>query len=255
MLYPSHRNHNRTLPTMTAHFPVTEPIGQDANIIMIALNSRSEQLKIDIDSQSLIKKITMTGLKILGLAAGIVTAASIPVATLMFAATPLTIGATALAVAISCLAICMLLDLRSAGELIIKDQWKALFESLRKGNGREILETCQELAKQKEKRQSAFNQCLGTLPPEETTPFFHKVCLIAYLQIALESLRQDNKEAAKSNAHLALSHFGSSGFKDEIQDFVQKILDSPKSMCRLMEDCQAGEDLHALDHLLAQHIQ
>ncbi|HEV8051390.1 MAG TPA: hypothetical protein VGP47_02765 [Parachlamydiaceae bacterium] len=236
---------------MTAHFPVTQAIGRDANVIMIALNSRSEQLKFDIDTQSLIKKITMTGLKILGLLSSVAAVASIPVTALMFAATPLTIGATALLLAVSCLALYMLLDPRSPGELIIKDQWKAVFEALRKGNGREILDTCQELAKQKEKRLSVFTQCLGSLPPDETTPFFHKICLIAYLQIALEALRHNDKEAAKSNAHLALSHFGSSGFEPEIQKFVQEILDSPKNMRHLMDTHQAGEDLHALDYLIA----
>ena len=238
---------------MSAHFPVTEAIGRDANFIMLALNIRSEQLKFDIDSQGLLKKITMTGLKVLGLTSSVVAVASIPVTALMFAATPLTIGAAALCMAISCLAIFMLLDARSPGELIIKDQWKAVFNSLRKGNGKEILETCQELARQKEKRQKLFSQCLGSLPPDETTPFFHKVCLIAYLQIALEALRTDNEETAKSNAHLALSHFGSSGFQDEIQKFVQEIIDTPKNMRQLMDTCQAGKDLHALDYLMAMN--
>lgn len=236
---------------MTAHFPLTEAIGRDANLIMVALNSRSEQLKIDIDSQSLLKKITMAGLKALGLASSITAIASIPIAPLMFAAIPITIGASALCLAISCLVIVMLFDLRSPGELIIKDQWKSLFESLRKGNGNEILKTCQELAKQKEKRPSLFNQCLGLLSPHETTPFFHKVCLVAYVQIALDALRADDEETAKSNAHLALSHSGSSGFQDEIQKFVQEIIDSPKNMRQLMDTCQAGEDLHALDSLIA----
>jgi len=240
---------------MIAHFPVTEAIGKDADIIMNALNSRSEQMKSKIDSQSLFKKITIVALKALGLASGILAIASIPVTALMLATTPLTIGAIALCTAISCLALYVLLDPRSPGELIIKDQWKSVFEALRKGDGKQILETCQELAKQKEKRLASFSQCLGSLPPSETTPFFHKTCLIAYLQIAMEHLRNNEEEKAKSNAHMALSHFGASGFSNEIEKFVYIITESPKNMRALMDTHQAGEDLHALDYLISMKTQ
>lgn len=236
---------------MTAYFPITDPISNDAHAIMHALNSRSEQLKSMIESQSLWKKISLEALKALGLASGIVTIASIPVSGLMFAATPITIGVVALCMTISCLALYMLVNPKSPGELIIKDQWKSVFNALRKGNGKEILETCQELARQKEKRLSSFNQCLGYVLPNEITPFFHKSCLVGHLQIAMDHLRKGEEEEAKSNAHMALSHFGGSGFSKEIKYFIDEIAESPKKMKKLIEKHQAGKDLHALDYLVA----
>lgn len=243
------------LTLMTLHFPITAPIGNDADIIMFALNSRSEQIKSKIDSQGLFKKITFVALKAIGLSSGVLAAASIPVTIILFTTTPLTIGAIALCASITCLALYMILDVRSPGELIIRDQWKSVFEALRKGNGKQILDTCQELAKQKEKRASSFNQCLGSLSPNETTSFFHKTCLVGYLQIAMEHLRHGEDDKAKSNAHMALSHFGASGFSKEIENFVHGITDSPKTIYNLMESCQAGEDLHALDYLIAVKTQ
>lgn len=238
---------------MTVHFPVTEPISKDADIIMQALNARSEEIKSSIDHQSLFKKTTLIALKALGLTSGVVAVASIPVTAIVFAITPLTIGTIALCTAISCLALYMFLDPRSPGELIIKDQWRSVFEALRNGNGKQILETCQELAKQKEKRLASFNQCLGSLDSNETIPFFHKTCLVGYLQIALDHLKNNAEKEAKSNAHLALSHFGASGFSSEIEDFIKIITHSPKEMNLLIETHQAGEDLHALDYLIATH--
>lgn len=251
MLYNFAFKTKNSINMMTTHFPITSAIGQDADTIMIALNSRSAQIKSNIDSQGIFKKITIMALKILGLISGITTASSIPVTVIVFTVTPLTIGAAALVTTITCLTIYMWLDPRSPGELIVKDQWKSLFEALRKGNGKQILDTCQELAKQKEKRASSFNQCLGAMPASETTSFFHKTCLVGYLQIAMEYLRNGDEEQAKSNAHMALSHFGASGFSQEIENFVSIITLSPRTIRELMEKCQAGKDLHALDYLVA----
>ena len=235
---------------MTAYFPITEPISHDAHSIMAALNSRSKQLKLEIDSQSIPKKITICAIKILTVTSGVLAIASMPVALIMFSAAPLTIGAISASAAICSLAFYMLLDPRSPGELILRDQWRSVFDSLRKGKGKEILETCQELARQKEKKSSSFALCLGSLPQNETTPFFHKTCLIGYLQIALEYLRNGEEEEAISHAHRALSHFGASGFSAEIKDFAQKIVESPKDVRHLMDALHIGEDLHALDYLI-----
>jgi hypothetical protein len=169
----------------------------------------------------------------------------------MFSAVPLTIGAISSATAICNLALYMLLDPRSPGELILRDQWRSVFDALRKGKGQEILETCQELARQKEKKSSSFDLCLGSFPRNETTPFFHKTCLIGHLQIALEHLRDGQEEEAISRAHLALSHFGASGFASEIKEFTQKIVEFPKDVRYLMDVLQIGENLHALDYLIA----
>lgn len=235
---------------MTSYFPITEPIGNDASIIINALNTRSKQLKSEIDSQSLLRKTSMVALKIIGLAATAAALACVPVTFFLFSTTSLTIGSLALSLSISCLALYMLFDLKSPRELIIRDQWKAVFESLRKGNGREILATCQELATQKEQRLSYFSQCLGFLNPNDTLPFFHKTCLVGYLQIALEHLKDREDEKALSNAHMALSHFGASGFPNQIKKFLDKIVDSPEQIRQLIDTHQTGNDLHALDHLL-----
>lgn len=236
---------------MNVYFPITQALGNHADIIMKALNSRSEQMKLHLDAQSLFKKIAIIALKALGLASGVIAIASIPVTALMFTLTPLTIGGIALCNAVSCLAIHMLLDARSPGEQIIRDQWKAVFNALKKGKGKEIIETCQELAKQKEKRGSLFDQCLNSLPVSEVTPFFHKTCLIGYLQIALEHVRNGKETEAKSNAHMALSHFDASGFSGEIENFVRAITESPKQMHNLLHTHKVGEDLHALDYLIS----
>lgn len=239
---------------MNSYFPITEPIGNDANVIINALNLRSTQLKSTIDSQSLVKRITMSALKIIGLASSVTAIASIPVTFILFSTTTLTLGAIALSLSISCLSLYILMEPKSPRELIIRDQWKTVFQALRKGNGNEILETCQELAKQKEKRLSSFSQCLGSLNPAETLPFFHKTCLVGYLQITLENLKNHEDEKALSNAHMALSHFGASGFSEEIKSFLEKIIDSPNSIRHLIDLHQAGSDLHALDYLVAMKI-
>ena len=236
---------------MTPYFPITRPLNQDADIIINALNIRSEQVKTNVDSQNIIKKIFMVAIKVLGLAAGIVTLACIPVAAILFTAAPLKLGIASLSLAISCLALTLLLDPRSAGEGIIKDYWKSLCEALRTGNGHKIIETCQELAKQRETRADSFKNSLGSLSITEIDPFFHKTCLVGYLQIAIEHLKRGEEEQAKSNAHLALSHFDASGFATEIEKFVKSITESPGKMRQLMQAHPAGNDLHALDYYIA----
>lgn len=227
---------------MYASFPVTGPIGNDANIVIQALNARSAQLKSL--NENIFRKITMTALKAIGLTAIITALASIPIS--------LSISALATGLSISCLVLYLLLDPKSTRELIIREQWKSLFQSLRKGNGKEILETYQELAKQKEKRLPIFTQTLGSLNSNDTLPFFHKTCLVGYLQIALEKLKNYEDQQALSHAHMALSHFGESGFPFEIKKFLEEITESPADIRQFIKAQQSGNDLHALDDLIAK---
>lgn len=236
---------------MTPYFPITSPLNKDAEIIIDALTIRSEQVKANANSQNIIKKIFMVAIKVLGMAAGIVTVACIPVAAILFTAAPLKLGFANLSLAISCLALSLLLDPRSAGEGIIKDYWKSLCEALRNGNGKKIIETCQELAKQQESRADSFKNALGSLSITEINPFFHKTCLVGYLQIAMEHLKHGEEEQAKSNAHLALSHFDASGFSPEIEKFVRSITESPGKMRQFIQAHDAGNSLHALDSYVA----
>lgn len=240
---------------MTDYFPVTKPISNAAETIIVAMNSRSYQLKSSIDSQGLFKKITMMALKALGLAGGVIAVASPAVAALMFAVTPLIIGGITLVIAISCLALSVLMDPRSPAELRVKDLWSSLFEALRKGNGKKILEACKELSAQKEMRPLGFTQCLGTLSLEETAPFFHKTWLLGHLQVALEHLRNNDPIETRSSAHMALSHFDASGFSQEIKDFVQCIADSPVDMQEFMATHPVRSDLHGLDYLVVMKSQ
>lgn len=236
---------------MPDYFPITEPINNDAELIRIALISRAEQLKSMVDSQGLFKTITMLAAKIIGSLAGIVAAGSLPAAGIMFSAAPLTIGGIASAISVSCLALYIFLDPKSPSEVYIRELWKTVFISLRDGKGKEILEALKELVKQKEERLHAFEQTLGGNPAQDTMPFFHKTWLVAYLQISLEHLRNSEPEQARSNAHLALSHFEFSQFSPEIKHFIQEIADSPKDMQLFAkENEEAGDDLLALDYLV-----
>lgn len=252
--YGLHKTQQIKTIMTTQHFPITGPLGNDADIIINALNSRSEQIKSNADSQGLIKKITIIAIQTIGLAAGIVAVASVPAAAFLLSVTPLTIGAAGLVATITALALHILLDPRSAGELIVKDYWKDLFEALKGGGGKEIIEACQELFKQKDMRKSSFKQCLGTLPPEDVDPFFHKSSLVGYLQIALKHLRNQEDDLARSKAHLALSHFDASGFPATVKNFAAAITENPKRVRLFIENNDAGHDLHALDYFLARSI-
>lgn len=235
------------------NFPVTGAIGNDADIIINALNSRAEQIKSNTESQSILKKITIVASQIIGLAAGIVTVACLPASLFLFSVTPLTIAAISLVSCISFLALHILLDPRSPGELIVKDHWKHVFEALKEGDGKKIIQTCQDLFKQKDQRITSFKLCLGTLPPDDVDPFFHKTSLVGYLQLALEHLRNNEDDMAKSKAHLALSHFESSGFAPKVKLFATAITENPQEMKHYIESKEVGYDLHALDYLLSHY--
>lgn len=239
---------------MTPIYPVTVPLSKESDAIIASLKTRSEQIKLHIDSQSLQKRICLTAMRIFGLASAITAAASIPVAVLVTITAPVIIGATTLISAIACLALSIYLDPRSPAELIVRDLWKSVFEALRNGDGKIIIETVQELAKQKDKRTDAFNQCLGRMDASDTTPFFHKTCFVGYIQMALENLRNNDDDLAKSNAHLALSHFDGSAFPHEIERFAKTVFDSPQKIRSLVIECSEGTDLHALDYIVSTYL-
>ena len=239
---------------MTALYPITDPINQDADDIISALKTRAEQIKITLDSQSLAKKISLASIKIFGLASAVTAAATVPVAALVTVTAPVMIGVTALISAVACLTLSIHFDARNPAEMILKDLWKAVFEALREGNGKKIIETAQELAKQKEKRKDAFHQCLGDMDPDFTTPFLHKTCFVGYLQMALDNVRNNEDDIAKSNAHLALSHFDSSAFSPDIERFAKSILETPQKIRAVMEACDAGNDIHALDYIISVYL-
>lgn len=239
---------------MTAIYPITDPLGNEADTIIAALKTRTEQIKIDVDSQSLLKRISLTSMKIFGLACAMTAAASVPVAAFVTLTAPAIIGVTALISAIACLALSIHFDPRSTSEMIVKDLWKGVFEALREGNGAKIIATAQELAKQKEKRAAAFNESLGGMDPTSTTPFLHKTCFVGYLQMALGNLRNGEDDIAKANAHLALSHFDSSAFPAEIERFARSIIDTPQKIRAVMEACDAGTDIHALDYIISVYL-
>lgn len=237
---------------MPNYFPITEPINTDAELIRTALITRSEQLKSMVESQGILKTVTMTGTKVFGSIAGIVAASSLPAAGIMFAAAPLAIGGIASAISISCLALYIFLDPKSPNEIYIRDLWKSVFLSLKNGNGQKILKELEELVKQKEERLQAFEQTLGGNPASNTLPFFHKIWFVAYLQIALDHLKNDELEEARSNAHLALSHFEYSKFPVEVKNFTKEITEAPQNIQFFVKENQeAGDDLHALDYFIA----
>lgn len=229
-------------------FPLTYQIRQEADTMISALNARSLGLRHTIDSQSLVKQVSVIMLKTLGLEGAVVTAACIPVALLTFTATPLIIAAMSLTTAITCLALSIFFDPRGPGESIVKDQWKALFEALQKGNGEQIIQICKELAN--EQRSASFVRCLGGLQPVEVAPFFHKICMAGYLLRAFEELKKDVEDQAKSYANLALSHYDQSGLPKEIETCAKEIADNPKEIRRLLQLQEVEPTLKNLDYLL-----
>jgi hypothetical protein len=233
-------------------FPVTHPIRCEADAINTALDLRTEEIKNRIRSQSLIGRVSIIALKIIGLAASLVTIASVPLAAFLFVAKPLVIAAAAFALAITCLGLGMLLDPRSTAESIVKDHWKTLFEALCKGNGPEIIDKCTQLAQKKELRPGPYEKCLGGLNPAEVDPFFHKTCMVGNLLIAMELLEKNDHEGAKSHANMALSHYETSNFSLELERFGKAIIDNPEDILRLMKKHQISCNTHSLDVLIVK---
>lgn len=235
---------------MNTHFPLATATAREAEKIIHAMDARQEELKESIASQNLLKTITVVALKNLGLAAGILAIACLPVSILAFTITPLTIAAGSLAVAIACLALGMLLDPHSPGESIVKDHWNALFAALRKGNGLRIVEASHDLAKQEKKRASAYKSCIGTLTRDEITPFLHKTCVIGYLLIAIEHLSKSEIDKAQANAKVAMSYVERSNFPEEVSQFAQAVCNYPVEMQQLLEIQSVGIGVHAIDCLI-----
>jgi hypothetical protein len=233
------------------YFPLTHQIRHEADKVITALNARSKELRDSIDSQDLFKQMSLVILKTLSLEGAVVTAACIPVAIITFTATPLIIAAMSLTTAITCLALSIFFDPRDPGESIVKDQWKALFTSLQVGNGAEIIQVCQELAaKQNERHSTSFVRSLGGLQPIEVTPFFHKICMAGYLLIALEGLKKNDEEQAKTFANFALSHFDQSDLPKEVEMYAKEIIDNPDEIRRFLQAKQIEPNLRNLDYIL-----
>lgn len=235
---------------MNVYFPTAFAITLDADEIIEAINGRTQEIKANIDSQGVLKKIVLEAAKVLGLASGVFAVAALATSLVTFTITPLTFAFAATAAAVTWFTVSILLDPRNAGEAIVKDQWQALFQSLREDSGEDIIKRGQDLLKQKEQRPASFDQCVGKLDPETLNPFFHKTCMVGYLLIALKHLHQKEEELAKSNAHLAMSHFGSSGFPKEIEQLAQAIIANPAELVQLIENHQVGNGIHALDYLI-----
>lgn len=235
---------------MTTFFPLTGVIARDADTMIQAINKRSAQVKSMQDSQTLVKRVTLASIKILSLASAVVATASIPAAIAVSFTVPLTIGITSIITAIACLSLSLYLEPRSSGELIVKDLWKKVFEALREGNGKKMVETARQLAAQQEKRTSAFTKCLGETDPAEATPFLHKICFVGYLQQALYLLEAGEPEQAKTTAKLAISHYASSGFSPAVGEFAASIIKQPQTIKSLVEGCNTCIDLHRIDSLI-----
>lgn len=237
---------------MKTYFPITHAISRDAEIITHALDKRAEEIK-NINSQSLCRRLTILALQVIGLAAGLLTLACLPLAAIMFTITafPLKVAGISLILALTCLGLGILLSPTTPGEIIIKNKWRGLFSSLRQGDGALIIQSCQELAIQKEQRRDSFNRCLGPLSPDETSPFFHKACLVGYLLLAIQHLRRGEKEQANSKAQSALSHFPGSEFPDEVRHFVKRFGEAPQSMMQDLTTFHSSQyPLHSLDQIL-----
>lgn len=238
--------------------PITQPISNDTQMIIYAIDSRSDEIKKFNNSQNIIKRIIIAALPVIGLAAALVSIGSIPVAVILFTATmmPLAIAGINLGIALTCLTLSIVLNPTSPGETIIRKQWKDLFSALRKGDGELIIETCQELAKQKDGRKDSFKRCLGTLPADETTPFFHKICFVGYLLIAMQSQLKGDSEQSSFMVQKALPHFDGSGFSAEVMTFAKLMMDNPQDVQSLIELHSHSESrLHALDHMLVKHLK
>lgn len=240
---------------MNTYFPITTALNRDSEVIINALTNRSAEIKAS--SQNLTRRVSVLALQMIGLAAAIVTVACLPTAAILFTVTvlPLKIAAISFVLAITGLGLSILFSPSSPGETIIKNQWKALFAALRQGDGQLILHTCRELAAQKQKRRDSFNSCLGPLPPDETTPFFHKTCLVGYLLIAMQHLRKGDREQSNTSAHSALSHFQQSGFPEEVRRFIKSYMDAPQTMQQHLKLHQHSQyPLHALDRILVNKL-
>lgn len=235
---------------MNTYFPITSALNQEATSIHTALDKRALALKNKVDGQNVIKRICLAAFKMLSLATCLIAIASIPVAVVTLTAAPLTIAAAGFAISISLLALSIILDPRSAGETIIKDQWKALFSALRQGSGTEIVNTSQALAKQKRHRAAAYQKCVGELPMESLTSFFHKTRLIGHLLSSIEHLAQSNIPLTRQSAQSALTDFEQSGFSHPVKLFIQTLIERPIEIYDLNASLTATPGIHKLDYMI-----
>lgn len=238
------------------YFPITSALSRDSELIIDALNTRSQEIKTA--SQNQLRRISILALQLIGMAAAVLTLASLPVAVIMFTATifPVKVAAISFSLSLIALGLSVLLSPTGPGETIIKNLWKSLFFALRQGDGALILRISQELEVQKQHRRDSFKSCLGPLPPETAIPFFNKSRLVGYLLIALQHQRKGDRDQAITNAQNALSYFDQSGFPEDVKRFIKICLDNPHSMQQLLKLHHHSQyPIHALDTILVTRLQ
>lgn len=240
---------------MNTHFPITEAINRDASTIILALNRRVNDVKNIVDNQSLARRVSIVALDLIGLASGLVSIACLPVIAFTVSLAALPIAAIAVTLSITSLALSIFFHPRSRGESLVKDYWKHLFQAIRKGNGQEIIQTCQELAKQEKQRPAHFQHCLGIKSDVAIEPFWkaflHKTSLVGYLLMAIDNFRLGDEEKGQMHSDQALSHFEASGFFEEVQRYLKDLKDPHSELRDMIRMHNTAKGVHSLDYLLS----
>lgn len=234
---------------MNTHFPISETIRRNADMIISILDTRAEEVKKNVQSQSFIQRITLIASRIIGLAGGLVMIACLPIAAAKVSIGALSIAFISFSVAMTCFALYVCLNPRSPGETIVQSQWKSLFTALRSGNGIDIIQACNELIKQKRQRTSSFDNCLNK-QTVGVMPFIYKSLLIGYLLLAIENLMNGKKEEANTFADNALGLFEESHLPKEIKNGIKAIKNGSEETQKILRSTYTKPSLQSLDSFL-----
>ena len=236
---------------MSEYFPILDSVRHDSDLIINALNKRTEEVRSEFKNQGFLRKITNTALRLFGLISIFASFAALPAAAITFSVSYLIQAAIGFCVGVTSLAIYVLMNSRSPDEAIIKDCWKGLFDALRNGNGDEILDAAQALFNQKKRLPQVFDKCMYDLKADDLTPFFHKMCAIAFMLKAIGNVRAENETALQTNAHKAFIHFEPSGLPKRFGDIVQLLMQNHENIRQLILQKQIGDrDIRSIDYLI-----
>lgn len=236
---------------MNDYFPVFNSVRQDSDQIIAALNERAGEIQKKAE-QSVTRKIIRVSLKIIAIIGLAISLAALSYATVSFTATPFIISGTGFCLGLSTLPIFILINERNSVERMIKKCWKTLFESLMHGNGDEILKSAEALMNQKKQYPQQFDRSTCKLRhTQNLSPFFHKVCAVAFLLKAIGNVAQGKENQMQADAQSAFFHFETSELPKSFGDVALSLMENQMGIKRLIIEKKIGDrDIRSIDYLI-----
>lgn len=236
---------------MNDYFPVFNSIGQDSDQIITALNERADEIQKAAE-KSLFRKILRVSLKIIGVIGLVIGFAALSYAAITFSAIPFIISGTAFCLGLSTLPLFILINGRNSVERMIKKCWKTLFESLMHGNGDEILKSAEALMnKKKQFPQQFYHSTCKLRQNENLSPFFHKICAVAFLLKAIGNVAQGEDDQMLANARSAFFHFETSELPKSFGEAALNLMENQTTLKKLIIEKKIGDrDIRSIDYLI-----